>query len=151
MFPKYPWIPYRLLSLSSNANSSSTATASIPSTTRRISLGFLKEKHWSNTSAPTTVSKSKDLAAAMHRDFPSILDNSDSVGKHVCIWVHSSETGYTIRKKIYNKVVSITLFIQTCMSKHTLQIYLKDTFFSFLARHPHPPPPFMITPNIQSW
>ena len=45
------------------------------------------------------------FAEAMGTDTPTILDNTDSVGKHVCTWI-STYNGYTIRTKIYNKVVS---------------------------------------------
>ena len=48
-----------------------------------------------------------DLAAAMRcRGAPTILANTDSVGKHVCTWVRTSAAGYTVRTKLYNKVVS---------------------------------------------
>jgi len=47
-----------------------------------------------------------DLATAMRADTPTILANTDSVGKHVCTWVRTSDAGYTVRTKLYNKVVS---------------------------------------------
>ena len=47
-----------------------------------------------------------DLASAMRTDKPTILANTDSVGGHVCTWVHTSKAGYTVRKKAYNKVIS---------------------------------------------
>ncbi|KAK3738127.1 hypothetical protein RRG08_027740 [Elysia crispata] len=47
-----------------------------------------------------------DLADAMRDRTPTILENTDSVGNHVCTWVCTSEAGYTVRTKIYNKVVS---------------------------------------------
>lgn len=47
-----------------------------------------------------------DLGTAMRADTPTILANTDSVGKHVCTWVCTSKAGYTVRTKLYNKVVS---------------------------------------------
>jgi hypothetical protein len=47
-----------------------------------------------------------DLAAAMGEDVPTILDNTGSVGNHVCTWVQTAPHGYTVRTKLYNKVVS---------------------------------------------
>ena len=47
-----------------------------------------------------------DLADAMRADTPTILANTDSVGKHVCTWVRTSDAGSTTRTKLYNKVVS---------------------------------------------
>jgi hypothetical protein len=47
-----------------------------------------------------------DLATAMREETPTILANTDSVGKHVCTWVRTSEASYTVRTKLYNKVVS---------------------------------------------
>ncbi|MEW8686687.1 MAG: hypothetical protein AB2556_12810 [Candidatus Thiodiazotropha sp.] len=47
-----------------------------------------------------------DLAAAMRADVPTILANTGSVGDHVCTWVRTSKAGYTVRTKLYNKVVS---------------------------------------------
>ncbi|EDO29112.1 predicted protein [Nematostella vectensis] len=50
-----------------------------------------------------------DLAAAMRvaeRDVPTVLANTDSVGKHVCTWVRTSAAGHTVQTKLYNKVVS---------------------------------------------
>ena len=38
-------------------------------------------------------------------DKGTILDNTSSVGDHVCTWLHEAR-GYTVRTKIYNKVVS---------------------------------------------
>ena len=40
-----------------------------------------------------------------YSDKGTILDNTRSVGDHVCTWLHT-ERGYTVRTKIYNKVVS---------------------------------------------
>ena len=42
----------------------------------------------------------------MHADVPMILANTSSVGDHVCTSVHTSKAGYTVRTKLYNKVVS---------------------------------------------
>ena len=47
-----------------------------------------------------------DLASAMRTDEPKILANTDSFGGHVCTWVRTSKAGYTVRTKVYNKVVS---------------------------------------------
>ena len=47
-----------------------------------------------------------DLAAMMCEGMPMILSNIDSVGEHVCTWVGSSEAGYMVQTKLYNKVVS---------------------------------------------
>ena len=47
-----------------------------------------------------------DLASAMRADVPTILANTGSVGDHVCTWVRTSKAGYTVRTKLYNKVVS---------------------------------------------
>ena len=41
----------------------------------------------------------------IEEDQPTILDNTDSVGNHVCTWI-SKVDGYTTRTKIYNKIVS---------------------------------------------
>ena len=40
-----------------------------------------------------------------HLDKGTILDNTSSVGDHVCIWIHTAR-GYTARTKIYNKALS---------------------------------------------
>ena len=40
-----------------------------------------------------------------HSDKGTILDNTSSVGDHVCTWIHT-DMGHTARTKIYNKVVS---------------------------------------------
>lgn len=47
-----------------------------------------------------------DLPSAMREDKPTILANTESVGIHVCTWVETSKRGYTVRTKLYNKVVS---------------------------------------------
>ena len=36
---------------------------------------------------------------------PMILDNTDSIGKHVYTWVGTTNDGGTFRMKIYNKIV----------------------------------------------
>ena len=46
-----------------------------------------------------------DFASAIGNDTPTILDNTDTVGKHVCTWI-STHNGYTTRTKLYNKIVS---------------------------------------------
>ena len=43
-----------------------------------------------------------DLASAMRAEVPTILANTG----HVCTWVRTSKAGYTVRTKLYNKVVS---------------------------------------------
>ena len=40
-----------------------------------------------------------------HSDKGTILNNTRSVGEHVCTWIHTA-IGYTVRTKIYSKVVS---------------------------------------------
>ena len=40
-----------------------------------------------------------------YSDKGTILDNTRSVGEHVCTWIHIA-IGYTVRTKVYNKVVS---------------------------------------------
>ena len=47
-----------------------------------------------------------DLAKAMCSNQNTILDNTDSVGKHVCTYVYTRPGGYTVRTKLYNKIVS---------------------------------------------
>ncbi|MEW8689061.1 MAG: hypothetical protein AB2556_24845 [Candidatus Thiodiazotropha sp.] len=47
-----------------------------------------------------------DLSSAMREGTPTILANTDSVWKHICTWMRTSEAGYTVRTKLYNKVVS---------------------------------------------
>ena len=44
--------------------------------------------------------------SAIQAENPTILDNTDSVGKHVCTWVCRNKKGNTVRTKIYNKIVS---------------------------------------------
>ena len=43
-----------------------------------------------------------DFGEAIESRRGTILDNTKSVGKHVCTWVHEYE-GHTIRQKLYNK------------------------------------------------
>ncbi|EDO27264.1 predicted protein, partial [Nematostella vectensis] len=73
-----------------------------------------------------------DLAAAMRADTPTILANTDSVGKHVCTWIRTSDPGYTVRTKLYNKVVSnfrepigghLADYVD-CLNKHLRQTFL---------------------------
>ena len=45
------------------------------------------------------------FAQAILEGTPTILDNTDSVGNHVCTWIHTYD-GYTMRTKVYNKIVS---------------------------------------------
>ena len=47
-----------------------------------------------------------DFVSAIQAKNPTILDNTDNVGKHVCTWVCRNEKGNTVRTKIYNKIVS---------------------------------------------
>ncbi|MEW8689027.1 MAG: hypothetical protein AB2556_24675 [Candidatus Thiodiazotropha sp.] len=56
--------------------------------------------------ASTAFREEGDLACAMREGTPTILANTDSVGNHVCTWVCTSEAGYTVCTKLYNKVVS---------------------------------------------
>ncbi|MEW8689267.1 MAG: hypothetical protein AB2556_25875 [Candidatus Thiodiazotropha sp.] len=35
-------------------------------------------------------------ASAMCQDTPTILANTDSVGKHICTWMHTREAGYMV-------------------------------------------------------
>ena len=44
-------------------------------------------------------------ASGRRSDKGTILDNTSSVGNHVCTWLHEAR-GYTARTKIYNKAVS---------------------------------------------
>ena len=43
--------------------------------------------------------------SGIHSDKGTILDNTSSVGDHVCTWIHTAR-GHTARTKIYNKAVS---------------------------------------------
>ena len=47
----------------------------------------------------------KRQESGRHSDKATILDNTSSVGDHVCTWIHTAR-GYTARTKIYNKAVS---------------------------------------------
>lgn len=47
-----------------------------------------------------------DFVSALQAENPTILDNTKSVGKHVCTWICRNEKGNTVRTKIYNKIVS---------------------------------------------
>ena len=49
--------------------------------------------------------KQGTFVQAIGQDEPTILENTNSVGKHVCTWI-STQNGYTMRTKIYNKIVS---------------------------------------------
>ncbi|MEW8689273.1 MAG: hypothetical protein AB2556_25910 [Candidatus Thiodiazotropha sp.] len=50
--------------------------------------------------------KQGDLTAAMCKGTPTVLANTDSVGKYLCTWVRTSLAGYTVCTKLSNKVVS---------------------------------------------
>ena len=47
-----------------------------------------------------------DLCTAIREESPRILENTASVGDHVCTWVATRPEGLTTRTKVYNKVVS---------------------------------------------
>ena len=47
-----------------------------------------------------------DFCTAIGKKEPTILENTDNVGEHVCTWISTTEEGHTARTKIYNKVVS---------------------------------------------
>lgn len=47
-----------------------------------------------------------NFCTAIGGDGPKILENTDSVGEHVCTWIETAPEGHTTRTKIYNKVVS---------------------------------------------
>ena len=47
-----------------------------------------------------------NFCTAISGDGPKILENTDSVGEHVCTWIETAPEEYTTRTKIYNKVVS---------------------------------------------
>jgi len=48
-----------------------------------------------------------DFYSAMcYKEGPTILDNTNSVGNHVCTWIQNTPNGGTTRTKIYNKIVS---------------------------------------------
>ena len=46
------------------------------------------------------------FCAAIGANEQTILENTDSVGEHVCTWISTTAEGRTARTKIYNKVVS---------------------------------------------
>ena len=48
----------------------------------------------------------ENFCTAIGGDGPRILENTDSVGEHVCTWIETAPEGHTTRTKIYNKVVS---------------------------------------------
>lgn len=50
--------------------------------------------------------KARDFCTAIDEKEPTILENTQSVGEHVCTWIATTEEGHTARTKIYNKVVS---------------------------------------------
>ena len=50
--------------------------------------------------------KAGDFCTAIDKKEPTILENTDNVGEHVCTWISNTEEGHTTRTKIYNKVVS---------------------------------------------
>ena len=50
--------------------------------------------------------KAGDFCAAIDEKEPTILENTDIVGEHVCTWIATTEEGHTTRTKINNKVVS---------------------------------------------
>lgn len=47
-----------------------------------------------------------DFVSALEAENPTILENTKSVGEHVCTWIDRNETGNTVRTKTYNKIVS---------------------------------------------
>ena len=49
----------------------------------------------------------ENFCTAIGGDGPRILENTDSVGEHVCTWMETAPEGHATRTKIYNKVVSI--------------------------------------------
>ena len=50
--------------------------------------------------------KASDFCTAIDEKEPAILENTNTVGEHVCTWISTTEEGHTARTKIYNKVVS---------------------------------------------
>jgi len=50
--------------------------------------------------------KAGDFCTAIAEEQPTILENTKTVGKHVCTWIAAPEEGRTAHTKIYNKVVS---------------------------------------------
>lgn len=47
-----------------------------------------------------------DFCGAIGKNTPTILDNTGTVGNHVCTWIDKPERGPTTRTKVYNKIVS---------------------------------------------
>ena len=47
-----------------------------------------------------------EFAAALEEGRPTILENTASVGKHVCTWIAKTRNNRTVRTKMYNKIVS---------------------------------------------
>ena len=47
-----------------------------------------------------------NFCIAIGGDGPRILENTASVGEHVCTWIETEPEGYTSHTKIYNKIVS---------------------------------------------
>lgn len=47
-----------------------------------------------------------NFCTAIGGDGPRNLENTDSVGEHICTWIVTAPEGHTTRTKIYNKVVS---------------------------------------------
>ena len=50
--------------------------------------------------------KARDFCTAIDEKEPTILENTNNVGEHVCTWTSTTAEGRTARTKIYNKVVS---------------------------------------------
>ena len=50
--------------------------------------------------------KARDFCTAIDEKEPTILENTNNVGEHVCTWISTTAEGRTARTKIYNKVVS---------------------------------------------
>jgi hypothetical protein len=50
--------------------------------------------------------KAGDFCTAIAEDMPTILENTKTVGNHVCTWIETTEEGRASRTKAYNKVVS---------------------------------------------
>ena len=50
--------------------------------------------------------KAGDFCTAIGKKEPTILENTDNVGEHVCTWISTTEEGHTTRTKIYNKSIS---------------------------------------------
>ena len=50
--------------------------------------------------------RARDFCTAIDEKEPSILENTNNVGEHVCTWISTTAEGRIARTKIYNKVVS---------------------------------------------